>query len=75
MKRGDLLMDSDLNKECKPEEDKRHSVQKEIKEWARSIILAVILAVIIRLFFLEVFFGGGDIDGPHSATPRAVDCQ
>jgi signal peptidase I len=59
MKRGDLLMDSDLNKECKPEEDKRHSVQKEIKEWARSIILAVILAVIIRLFFLEVFLVEG----------------
>lgn len=53
-------MDSDLNKESQAEEEKKHSVQKEIKEWARSIILAVILAVIIRMFFLEVFLVEGE---------------
>ncbi len=52
-------MDSDLNKECKPEKEEKRSVQKEIKEWVRSIVLAVILAVFIRLFLLEVFLVDG----------------
>ena len=35
------------------------AVNKEVKEWARSIILAVVLAVIIRLFLIEVFLVEG----------------
>ncbi|HHT47549.1 MAG TPA: signal peptidase I [Firmicutes bacterium] len=52
-------MESDNNKETGLEENKKYSLHKEIKEWARSIILAVALAVIIRMFFLEVFLVEG----------------
>ncbi len=34
--------------------DKGETLKKEIREWVRSILLAVVLAVIIRLFFFQV---------------------
>ncbi len=39
--------------------EKKKETGKEIKEWSRSILLAVVIAVIIRLFFLEVFLVEG----------------
>ncbi len=42
------------------EEARKKNVQKEAKEWARSIALAVIIAIIIRLFLLEVFLVEGN---------------
>ncbi len=35
------------------------TVKKEIKEWIKSIALAVALAIVIRMFFLEVFLVEG----------------
>jgi signal peptidase I len=36
------------------EQNKGETLKKEIKEWVRSILLAVVLAFIIRLFFFQV---------------------
>ncbi len=41
-------------------ETKEKYLKKEIKEWSRSIILAIIIAVIIRLFLFEVFLVEGN---------------
>ncbi len=41
-------------------EVKEKNFMKEIKEWSRSIILAIIIAVIIRLFLFEVFLVEGN---------------
>lgn len=35
------------------------NVRKEIKEWVKSIALAVVLAIVIRVFLLEVFLVEG----------------
>ena len=43
-----------METDCSAEQDKDKALQKEIKEWIRSIFLAVVLAVIIRLFFFQV---------------------
>ncbi|MDO9534616.1 MAG: signal peptidase I [Bacillota bacterium] len=49
----------DHNNDNNIAEKKQESVKKEVKEWARSILLAVVLAVIIRLFLIEVFLVEG----------------
>ncbi|NMB42021.1 MAG: signal peptidase I [Firmicutes bacterium] len=36
------------------EQDKGKALKREINEWIRSILLAVVLAIIIRLFFFQV---------------------
>ncbi|RJX24072.1 MAG: signal peptidase I [Dethiobacter sp.] len=36
------------------EQKKGETLKKEIGEWARSILLAIVLAVLIRLFFFQV---------------------
>ncbi len=36
------------------EREAAESIRKEIKEWVKSILLAVVLAMIIRIFFFQV---------------------
>lgn len=43
-----------MENDCRTEKDKGQALKKEIKEWVRSILLAVVLAVVIRLFFFQV---------------------
>ncbi len=43
-----------MENDCAVEQDKGKRLKKEISEWVRSILLAVVLAVIIRLFFFQV---------------------
>ncbi len=41
------------------EQDEKRDIKKEIAEWARSIILAVLIALVIRLFLFETFLVDG----------------
>ena len=46
-------MENDHSAEQNKVIDKGETLKKEIREWVRSILLAVLLAVIIRLFFFR----------------------
>ncbi|HHU76007.1 MAG TPA: signal peptidase I [Firmicutes bacterium] len=41
------------------QETRKDTLIKEAKEWARSIVLAIIIAIFIRLFLFEVFLVEG----------------
>lgn len=48
-----------MENEDRIQKEKGKNLRKEIMEWARSIIVAVAIAVLIRLFLLEVFLVEG----------------
>lgn len=41
------------------EQSRQQKVKKEVGEWVRSIVLAVIIAIVIRMFFFETFLVDG----------------
>lgn len=50
-------MENEYNSELRPKKEK--ALKKEINEWVKSIALAILLAVFIRMFLLETFLVDG----------------